>query len=134
MVLQLSELRDRPELIVTLIPFVRRLKGYTNETLIALATAAVQQAVETTFVLRVVNERCRPILQTQADTLDYDVQVNALRLVTWVNPSRGLQLLRHTRWQRRGSDFDEHGQRREIAALAHERLNRPNLAVKLRSD
>ena len=130
-VLDLHELRRRPELIVPLLPFVQRSKGIPDATLLDIGFWAYR-AGEEGFARRVFREKALPHLLNLARHRTY--YWSYLDLLVEIDPSQALRFLRQTRPSGVRRDEDEvDTQRLTYLAQAHEALGRDVRAARLRA-
>ena len=130
-VIWLSELDDRPELVIPLIPLIKQCRGLSDETWVRAARLAYL-AGEYKFAYEVIIRQALPYLLRQHRLYDF-LDCNIIELLIEINPSKALRALRKTRQRGIRSDEQETDlERRELLAKAHEALGRIIRAKNLR--
>ncbi|MFQ5570252.1 MAG: hypothetical protein ACE5G0_11295 [Rhodothermales bacterium] len=131
LVLELPELRKRPDLILPLLPSIEACKDLADGTWLRAAHLA-HHAGTSGFARRVLRRRAVPhmlALHRRHRWLD----PTTMALLVELEPSSALQVLRRTRARGVRTDEDEIArERREYLACAHEALGRPIRAQRLR--
>ncbi len=133
LVLELSELSDRPQLVRPLLPLLLQVGSMNSESWARVIQLA-QQAKAHSFVEQVVESQLVPLMQQQLRDDDW-IEDHLLQMLARYRPSRALRLLHATR---RAATGFRHGEERFVGrlqayAIAYEGLNRPKQAAEVRS-
>jgi len=130
-VLELYELRERPALLLPLLPYIEQSQGIPDATLFNVAVIA-HAAGEERFVRNLLRAKALPyLLSLHRRNLYVD---EYLALLVAVEPSLALRFLRQTRPTGVRQDEDEtDADRLTSLAQAHEALGRSVRAARLRA-
>lgn len=129
-VIQMTELDDRPDLILPLLPVIEDAADLSHDCRVRAATLA-HRAGAFRFSHRVLRAFALRELSKRRDW--YHVSIDVLNAVAEIDPTVGLRLLRRTRRDHVAADEDEtDSQRRCLLATVHEQLGRSALAARLR--
>jgi hypothetical protein len=133
LVLDLSELGDRPALVLPLLPYIEASKGLADGAWLRAARLA-HRAGASGFTHRVLRRRAVPYLLALHRRQDW-LDIQTLDVLIDLEPSTALQVLRRTRPRGVRSDEAETApERRALLARAHEALGRPVRARRLRKN
>ncbi|MBC8181751.1 hypothetical protein H8E88_11580 [candidate division KSB1 bacterium] len=131
LILELPGLDKNPQLIIPLFPYLEGCNNLSDSAWFRVAKLA-SRCNMFSFPYRILQKKVIPYFLN--DFLVYNpLDKDILKLLIEVNPSAGLRLLRQTRIKDIQSDIDEVDEdRRELLALAFEKLGRTKQALQLR--
>lgn len=133
LVIGLDELRQRPELVLPLLPRLEKGQVLPAETWLRVVELA-HAAGAAWFVHQTVRTWALPFLKKQTRWGFWHC-LELMTLVAELQPSAALRIMRRTREADVRSDEDEPDkERREILAIAHQALGRQALARRLRGE
>jgi hypothetical protein len=132
LVLELTELQERPELALPLLPQLERCKGLPESVWLRAALLA-RQAGALEFAHQVLRSQAIPYLLRFHRRYD-QFNLEMMQLLVELEPSAALQLLRRTRPRGVRRDEEETDpERRQLLAEAYQALGRPVQAQRLRA-
>ncbi|HSH01652.1 MAG TPA: hypothetical protein VLL52_03975 [Anaerolineae bacterium] len=128
LIIAIDELDERPQLIAPLLPYLRQTKNMPHQTWVKTIDLA-HQIDATPFVHWALRHHIIPfLLDNRISWPDETI----MDLITDMNPSLALRILRHGRPYGVHNDEDEHDNyRRQLLAQTHRQLNRHHLANRL---
>ncbi|MEM7345344.1 MAG: hypothetical protein AAF485_13980, partial [Chloroflexota bacterium] len=130
-VLQLEELKSRPELIIPLLPFIESSPNLSSRSWLTAAQIAYK-AGEKGFAKAVITQRAIPYL-LDLHQREHWVDLELVEILAKYDPYQALQILRKTRSKGYRADQDEvEVTRRNLIADIYETLGRPVQAQKMR--
>ena len=123
LIINLSELSQRPELILPLIKWIKPCKGISNSTILQAATLAYK-AGNITFAQEVFRQQKEQYFIRQIQN-HWSVDWNIMRIMVEINPSMALRILHQTRAKGINSDLEEtHNERITIYLRAYKALGK----------